>query len=79
MQDFIQHALFEQADDAEWVVHFANGESSTGVLKHLGEDAYVLGNGSRACYFSSRSVIWVKPKQSDKNGLFDAGSSGALS
>lgn len=79
MQDFIQHALTEQADDAEWVVHFTNGESATGTLKHLGDDAYVLGGGSRACYFSSKQVVWIKPKQQDKNGLFDAAGGGALS
>ena len=79
MLDFIQHALTEQADNIEWVVHFSNGENATGTLKHLGDDAYVLGSGPRVCYFSSKQVVWLKPKQNDKNGLFDASGGGALS
>jgi hypothetical protein len=71
MLDFIQHALTDQEDGAEWVVHFSNGENATGQIKHLGDDAYGLGSGSRVVYFSSKQVVWIKPKHAEKNGLFD--------
>jgi hypothetical protein len=78
MLDFIQHAMAEQEDGIEWVVHFVNGENALGSLKHLGDDAFMLGNGARACYFSSRQVVWIRPKHAEKNGLFDASQSGGV-
>lgn len=44
--------------DHKWRVQFSDGETRTGLIEHIGGDAFLL-SGNKEYYFSSKQVVRV--------------------